>query len=94
MLDDIKSALKNTIIYGIGNLSTKLIGFILLPLYTEYLTVHDYGILGVLEVSSQVVITIFSFGLYQAFFRWYWDKRYINRQRSVFFTCLVFSIIT
>lgn len=84
MLADIKSTIKNSIIYGFGSLSSKLVGFILIPLYTKYLTVEDYGALGILEVSSQIFIGLFGFGLYQAFFRWYWDKRYSSKQAAIF----------
>lgn len=86
MLGYIKSALKNSFIYSIGNISTKLIGIILVPLYTRHLSLNDYGMLSILEVSSQLLIAVFSANLYTAFFRWYWEKEYIDRQKSIFFT--------
>lgn len=89
MINNIKSAGKNSLIYGLGNLSTKLVGFILLPLYTKNLTVSDYGILSILEITSQFIISIFGLSLYQAFNRWYWDKKYRNRQKSIFFTTFI-----
>ncbi|MGD0589519.1 MAG: oligosaccharide flippase family protein [Bacteroidota bacterium] len=84
----IKSATKNSLIYGIGNVSTKIIGFILLPLYTYHLSVQEYGILGILEVSSQLVVSIFGLSLSYSFFRWYWDKEYADMRHSIMFTCL------
>ncbi|HPY00551.1 MAG TPA: hypothetical protein PKV04_04210, partial [Candidatus Marinimicrobia bacterium] len=86
MLNYVKSALKNSAIYSIGNVSTKLIGIILVPLYTQHLSLKEYGILSILEVSSQLLVTIFSANLYTAFFRWYWEKEYSDRQKSIFFT--------
>jgi O-antigen/teichoic acid export membrane protein len=86
MLSNIKSTIKNSIIYGLGNLSSKLAGLVLLPLYTDKLSSSEYGVLGLLEVSSQALIGIFGLCLYQAFFRWYWQKEYIARQKSIFFT--------
>ena len=74
MLSFVKSAAKNSLIYGLGNVSTKVVGFILLPLYTSHLSVREYGILGLLEVSSQVIVSVFGLSLTYAFFRWYWDK--------------------
>ncbi|TFH02347.1 MAG: hypothetical protein E4H13_02300, partial [Calditrichales bacterium] len=98
MLKDIKSTLKDSIIYGMGNLSTKLVGFILIPLYTKYLTVEDYAILAVLEITSQLIIAVFGFRISSAMLRFYWDKNYEDRQESLFFTALAFtaflSIIT
>jgi len=92
MLDNLKIALKSTVIYSIGNFSSKLLGLILIPLYTDKLTVSEYGILGMLEITAQVFTALFGMSLYNAFFRWYWDKEYINKQKSMFFTILVYVI--
>lgn len=89
MLAFIKSAAKNSLIYGIGNVSTKIIGFVLLPLYTSHLSVQEYGILGILEVSSQLIVSIFGLSLSYSFFRWYWDKEYVEMRHSMMFTCLL-----
>ena len=89
MLSFIKSAAKNSLIYGLGNISTKIIGFVLLPLYTSHLSVQEYGILGLLEVSSQLLVGIFGLSLTYPFFRWYWDKEFIEMRRAIMFTCMV-----
>ena len=97
MIDNLKNTAKGALIYGFGNLSTKLIGFILIPLYTAKFSVSEYGILGILDITLQVFIAFFGLSLYNAFFRWYWDKEYIAKQKSIFFTILttvlVFSIV-
>lgn len=90
MLSHFQGIFKNSIIYSIGNFSSKLVGFILLPIYTQYLTVEDYGILGILEVSTQLLVTIFGLGLYGAINRWYWDKNYNNKQNVIFFSSFAF----
>lgn len=92
MLANIKKLLKNSLIYSIGSFSSKLVGFILLPIYTEHLTVEEYGILGILEVSTQLLVSVFGLGLYWAFNRWYWDKEYRKKQNVIFFS--TFSILT
>ena len=89
MLSFIKSAVKNSFIYGLGNISTKIIGFVLLPLYTSHLSVQEYGILGMLEVSSQLIVSVFGLSLAYSFFRWYWDKEYLEMRRTIMFTCLL-----
>lgn len=85
-------AVKDSLIYSLGNISTKVIGLVLLPLYTKELAVSEYGVLGTLEITLQVIIALFSFSFYQALNRWYWDKDYKNRQNSIFFTALAFVI--
>jgi O-antigen/teichoic acid export membrane protein len=93
MLAFIKSAAKNSFIYGLGNVSTKIIGFVLLPLYTSHLSVKEYGILGLLEVSSQLIVSIFGLSLAYSFFRWYWDKEYIELRRTMMFTCFLTLLV-
>ncbi len=93
MFETIKKITKNSAIYGIGTLSTKLIGFILLPLYTSYITVSDYGIFAIAEITSIVLISVISLKINAAFFRWYWDSKYLTKQRSIFYTSLLLMII-
>jgi len=89
MFNNIKIATKDTFIYSLGNISTKIIGLILLPLYTGELTVAEYGVLGMVEITIQILIAAFSIALRQALSRWYWDKRYKSKQKSIFFTTLI-----
>jgi len=90
MLDQIRSTVKNSLIYGLGNISVKLVGFVLIPLYTKHFSTAEYGVLGVVEITIQLLVSLFGMSLFSAFFRWYWDKPYIPHQRSIFFTILVF----
>ena len=50
MFKDIKQVMKDSVLYGIGNVAVKLVGFILIPLYTdaEYFSTADYGLMGVI----------------------------------------------
>lgn len=95
MLQGIKNTAKSSIIYGLGNISTKLVGIVLLPLYTntKLISVEEFGVLGVLDVSIQILVAIFGLSLYQAFFRWYWDKSYVLERKSIFFTVFTFLLL-
>lgn len=92
MLNNLRSVAKSSVIYGMGNLSTKLIGFILIPFYTSHFKPYFYGIISIVDVSSQALISIFNLGLYYALFRWYWDKEYRDHQKSIFYTSFVFLV--
>jgi len=96
MIDDIKKAFRKSAVYSLGNMSTKLIGLILIPLYTDqdYLTISDYGALGILETTSQVLVALLSLTLSQSLTRWYWDDRYRDQQKSIFFTSMSFLLGT
>jgi O-antigen/teichoic acid export membrane protein len=92
MLADFRKLFRQSAIYGLGTLSTKLAGFVLIPLYTKSFTVAQFGVLGLLEVSAAVVISFFGFSLYSGFFRWYWDKSAEGKKESLFFTVTLFQV--
>jgi len=88
MLDFLRKTVKHTAIYSLGNLSTKIIGLILLPLYTSYLTTSEYGILAILEVTSQFFVTIVGLGISSGMMRWYAVETSEAKKKSIVFTVL------
>ena len=55
MLENIKQTVKHTGIYALGNISAKLVGFVLLPIYTKHIPVAAYGVWGLLELIASLV---------------------------------------
>lgn len=51
---------KNTLLVLLGNAGSKLIGLIMLPLYTRWLSVGDYGLTDVLSVYVSLLISVIS----------------------------------
>jgi O-antigen/teichoic acid export membrane protein len=90
MLNTFRSSFKNSIVYGLGNIAVKLIGFLLIPLYTDpkFFSVEDFGLIGLLDISGLVLIAFLGSSLPQSLTRWYWDKDHLNNQKSVFFMTL------
>lgn len=91
MQKEFKGLAKSIVIYGFGNVSIKLIGLVLLPLYTNtsFLSSDEYGSMGLLDISAQILVAIFSLSLSSAYLRWYWDKAYFNVRKKIFYTCFV-----
>ena len=54
MLKSIKISLKDTIIYGLGNIAVKVVGLVLIPIFTDkrYFPIDDFGVLGMLEATG------------------------------------------
>jgi len=86
MFPEIKKTIKQTAIYSFGNLSTKLVGFILLPLYTDHLLPTEYGILTILQAILQILIGVFGFNLPTAMMRWHSSESDVNKKDSIVFT--------
>jgi O-antigen/teichoic acid export membrane protein len=64
---------KQSAIYGLGSLVSRILAVLLLPLYTSYLTPQDYGKVAVLTAFSAVVVILLRAGISTAFFRFYFD---------------------
>jgi O-antigen/teichoic acid export membrane protein len=60
-------------IYGMGQILSKGLAFVLVPLYTNRLTPSDYGVLALLMTTSSIGSSLFQLGLGSAFFRSYYD---------------------
>jgi O-antigen/teichoic acid export membrane protein len=95
MLKSIKTSFKDTIIYGLGNVAVKIVGLVLIPLYTnqKYLSIDDFGIMGVLDISALVLIAVLASALPQSLTRWFWDKEHKDNQKGIFFMSLSTQII-
>ncbi len=57
---------KQAAIYGVGNVFTKLSAFLLIPIYTRYMSMTEVGILALLEMVEMFLITLILFGMFNA----------------------------
>jgi O-antigen/teichoic acid export membrane protein len=95
MLNSIRTSIKDTFVFGFGNIAVKIVGFILIPLYTDpkFFSVDDFGIMGLLDISGLVLISLIATSLPQSLSRWYWAKDQSNNQKEIFFMTIVSQII-
>ncbi len=93
MFKSFKDTIKHSMIYGLGNISSKLVGFLLLPLYTNYLTTSEYGILAILEITTQIIVSVFSLNISTAMMRWSSEANNENEKKSIIFTSLCSAIV-
>ena len=61
-MSDKRRFFKHTLIFGFGGIIVQLVPFILLPLYTNYLTPGEYGILHFIFLTSDIINTVFLIG--------------------------------
>jgi O-antigen/teichoic acid export membrane protein len=87
MLKSIKTSFKDTIIYGLGNIAVKVVGVILIPIFTDrrYFPIDDFGVLGMLEATGLILTAALASGLPQSLTRWYWDDGHKANQKGIFF---------
>jgi len=70
-LSRIKDLTKDAAVYGFGSVAVKVVGFLLIPVYTHYLSPADYGVLALITMYSSLVATVIGLGQHQAVFRYY-----------------------
>lgn len=94
MLNAVKASIKDTFIFGFGNVAVKIIGLILIPLYTDpkYFSVDDFGIIGMLDISGLVLIALITSSVPQSLTRWYYAKDQKDNQKSIFFMSFISQI--
>jgi len=62
---------KQTLVYTAGIIIGKVASFVMLPLYTRYLTPADYGVLELLSMTIEVIGMITGVGLVTGVFKFY-----------------------
>ena len=81
--------------YATANIARRAVGFLMLPIYTRYLTPADYGVVGLLTFALALFEPIFGARLARAIPKFYLEvtdarskraviwERWVSRQRSV-----------
>jgi len=69
----VKNLARNSLIYNIGNFLPIIVNFLLIPLYTRYLTTADYGIISIADIITKIMTIILAMGLPIAIVRFYHD---------------------
>ena len=69
-----KYLFKNTAIFTIGNLATKLITFIFIPIYTNLLTTSEYGALDLVVTICTISVPLITLNIAESVLRFNLDK--------------------
>lgn len=90
----IKYLFKNTFIFALGNIGTKLVSFFLVPLYTNYLLTEEYGTVDLVITLGSFIVPILILNINEAIMRFSLDKDADkNSIMSTGITSLLFMIL-
>tara|TARA_R110002020_G_scaffold434476_2_gene644603 strand:- start:11468 stop:12883 length:1416 start_codon:yes stop_codon:yes gene_type:complete len=89
--------IKDTAYYSIGSFTAKALNFIFLPIYLNYLSPSDYGIISSMQVFSGILLIFLTFGLERSIYRLIFDYKTDAEKKdflgtisiSVFFLAIV-----
>ena len=89
---------KNTAIFAIGNVASRLISFFLVPLYTNILTTAEYGVVDLVNTLCTVLAPILILNINEAVMRFALDKganykKIMSTGLTVFVGAILFGIL-
>lgn len=94
MSSEIKKLVKHSAVYSIGTLLSKIIGFLMIPVYTRFLMPEDYGIIELLALTTDVIGMVLAVGIGDAIYRFYFDSEDDEVRKQIVSTALLtFGVI-
>ena len=89
-----KELVKNTLIISLGKLSTQIISFILLPLYTDKLLPEEYGNYDFIVSISVFLVPIITMLLEESMFRFLIDAENNDEKEKIISHTFIYNIIS
>jgi len=86
-----KSLYRNLSIYGVGNVLSKGINILLVPVYTAYLSMDSFGALELINMTASISLMFFCFNASSGYIRKYYDE---ESKGSAFSSVFWFSLIS
>jgi O-antigen/teichoic acid export membrane protein len=99
MSSEFKLVFKQSFIYGLGNIISRMISFVMIPIYLRKFSPADYGLIELLENTMNIIGIIVGMGLASAILRFYTeDKTKEGRDRLIstvtLFTLFISIVVT
>lgn len=91
-MEQYKKLFSNSVIFAVGNLGSKVITLLMLPLYTYTLSTVEYGTVDLIVTTTSLLLPIVSLNIFDAVLRYAMDKRYDSK--IVFTNGFFISMIT
>lgn len=85
---------KYTLLYSIGNIAVRLSTFLLIPLYTHYLSVSDYGLLSTMLLTTQLLVMLIDFGMMPSLIRFSNEYEKQNKTGELLGSSILINAIT
>ncbi|MCE2060995.1 lipopolysaccharide biosynthesis protein [Streptococcus thermophilus] len=93
-----KKLLSNSLIFTLGNMGSKLLVFILVPLYTYALTPKEYGFADLYQTTASLLLPFIGMNIFDATLRFAMDKsvtkeKVLSNSFVVWCVSFLFSIL-
>lgn len=92
MLERLKSTVRDTFVYSLSNIAPKVIGVVLLPLYTKKLLLNDFGNWDLIDNIIQILAGIIILGQASSIIFLNNSKEYKYQKGTTLFTLTIFIL--
>lgn len=94
MQNQTRFVFRQSAIYSVGNILSKLSGVLLIPLYLKYISEEEFGIVSLFETIAQFIMILSGWGVRAGFTRWYHEFKTRTEQKQLFFTAYTFNFFS
>jgi O-antigen/teichoic acid export membrane protein/glycosyltransferase involved in cell wall biosynthesis len=93
-MKEVRTIIKHSAVYGSAVLLTRAVGFLLLPLYTRFLSLQDYGVIELLDLTGYVLAEFIALGIDQALMKYYHAFPDEADRRKTISTAVIFGAVS
>lgn len=94
MRETIVHVAQDSAIYGLGEVSSRAVSFLLVPLYSRFFSAAEYGLLSVILVILPLLADAVNLGINSAFLRYFFEDEAGEHPEKVISTALYFNMIS
>jgi len=92
MYKSLKNLARQSFLYGIGSALMRITGFLLIPVYSRFISPADFGILAIFILLISILNILFGIGLHAAFLRFYYDCETVEERKRLAGTVVIFLL--
>ena len=92
MQNELIKIVKHAAVYGVGRVLGRAASFLLIPVYTHYLSTPDYGEMEILNLVSMIAAMLLAFGLPTTVMRFYYATDDSKEKKHTVATAMLFSL--
>ena len=90
----LRTLVKDTAIYGLGDFIFKFIGFAIFPIYAHVFKVDEFGVMALVTTLAGLVAVLLNMGMNNAVQRFYWDPQTPEGHRPVLVSTGLWVLLT
>lgn len=87
--EETKAVVRHSSVYMLASILNKVVGFLMIPIYTRFLVPSDYGILELLSITIDVIGMVISIGIAGAMYRFYFEYNSKRDRNEVISTAIL-----